>query len=376
MPKPTNATRLIGSLLGTAAADSIALPYEGLSKKRVLRLCGDLREHRFFFSRGMVSDDTEHTVMVAQSLIASMGDVGVFKRDLARRMRMWLLRLPAGAGLATLRSIARLWLGFGPDRSGVFSAGNGPAMRSAIIGVFFSTGDKDKNRVDYTKLREFTLASAKITHTDPRAGFGALAVAVAAAEAPTERDGAISRNRNGDGNEYLERLTPLVMGEGDNEGAALFMEAISDAVESASSGVSTEEYAAALSPGGVSGFVMHTVPVAIHAWTSHRGDFAAAVRSVTRCGGDTDTVAAIVGGIMGGASGKEGIPTEWLEGLIEWPATVRWMEELASTLAEAKGSGKKAAPPELDPFSLFFRNIFFLFVVLLHGLRRLLPPYS
>jgi hypothetical protein len=42
--------------------------------------------------------------MVAQSLIVAAGNSGIFTRNLAGRLRWWLLRLPAGVGLATLRS--------------------------------------------------------------------------------------------------------------------------------------------------------------------------------------------------------------------------------------------------------------------------------
>lgn len=61
---------------------------------------------------------------------------------------------PPGVGFATLRAILKLWLIFSPENSGVFSAGNGPAMRSAIIGVCFGEyGEKLKNLVRSYTLR-------------------------------------------------------------------------------------------------------------------------------------------------------------------------------------------------------------------------------
>jgi len=131
-----------------------------------------LNGHNFLFGRGMVSDDTEHTCMVAQSLIVSSGEVSTFTTDLAWRLRFWLLGLPGGIGYATLKAILKLWLGFKPEHSGIFSAGNGPAMRSAIIGVCYGN--------DSQKLRELVKPSTRLTHTDPKAEFGALAVAIAA----------------------------------------------------------------------------------------------------------------------------------------------------------------------------------------------------
>jgi ADP-ribosylglycohydrolase len=60
---------IIGCLLGTAIGDSIGLPYEGLSKQRQYRMYPDISGHHFFVGKGMISDDTEHTCIVAQAII-------------------------------------------------------------------------------------------------------------------------------------------------------------------------------------------------------------------------------------------------------------------------------------------------------------------
>ena len=141
-------------------------------------------------------------------------------------------------------------------------------------------------------------------------------------------------------------------------------------------GRSTPEFAASIDRGkGVSGYVHHTVPAAIHAWLSHPHDFRSAVTDMVRCGGDTDTTGAIVGGIVGAAVGRAGIPPEWLGRLCEWPRSVGWMERLGGQLYEARSSGTPAEPLRLPIYGLLPRNLLFLLVVLLHGLRRLLPPY-
>ena len=90
---------------------------------------------------------------------------------------------------------------------------------------------------------------------------------------------------------------------------------------------------------GVSGYIYHTVPVVLHAWLSHLCDFRAAVMAVIRCGGDADTTAAIVGGILGCAVGKEKIPAEWLGRLAEWPRTISWMERLGDELVSVREAG-------------------------------------
>ena len=117
------------------------------------------------------------------------------------------------------------------------------------------------------------------------------------------------------------------------------------------------------------------MPVALHAWLSNQRDYRAAVTSVIRCGGDTDSTAAIIGGIVGCAVGKDGIPAEWLNGLWEWPRTVGWMEMLTERLYEGRVSGCSGDPPRLPVYEILPRNLLFAAVVLAHGLRRLLPPY-
>src|SRR5690348_11952261 len=163
---------IVGCLLGTAVGDALGLHCEGLSRRRQQLLYPQLDRPRLVLGRGMVSDDTEHTVMVAQALIESAGEPAAFQRCLARQMRWWLLGLPAGTGKATLQACLKLWLGVGPERSGVFSAGNGPAMRSAIIGVCHGH--------DPALVRRLVAVSTRMTHTDPKAEWGAVAVALAA----------------------------------------------------------------------------------------------------------------------------------------------------------------------------------------------------
>ena len=114
---PGSRKAIAGAILGTAVGDAVGLPYEGLSRRRAKRLLGKPDRHRFLLRRGMVSDDTEHSCMVMQALIASAGDEDLFLRYLASRMRLWLLGAPAGIGFATLKAALRLCLGVSPRNS-------------------------------------------------------------------------------------------------------------------------------------------------------------------------------------------------------------------------------------------------------------------
>jgi ADP-ribosylglycohydrolase len=306
---------VVGCLLGSAVGDALGLPMEGLSRGRALKLFPGPLRHRFFFGRGMVSDDTEHTLMVLRALRESEGDVDRFRRLFARSLRVWLLMVPAGAGLATVRACLRLLVGIPPSRSGVVSAGNGAAMRSAIIGAWFAD---QRDRLD-----TFAVAAAEVTHRDPRAIEGALAIARAAAASAHGED-PVSAARS--------------------------------ALAHPAGAAGTAQSAHA---NRVSGYVVATVLAALDCLERHPQDYREAVRMAISKGGDTDTLAAIVGGVVGARVGEAGIPREWLEGLAEWPRTVAWMRT-----------------PAKDPIVFVpIRNAFFLLVVLGHGLRRLLPPY-
>lgn len=332
--------RLAGVLIGTAVGDALGLPSEGLSPERIRRRWkGELKYH-FFLGRGMISDDTEHSLFVAQALLSHPADLTAFQRSLAWKLRFWLLGIPAGIGLATLRSILKLWIGFPPNSSGVFSAGNGPAMRTAILGAYFH----DRPEL----LRAYVSACTRLTHTDTRAETGALAIAQVVAwdiQHPNNPIGALSL---------------LTAESKDPEWTALLKKM--DAAYH--SGLSVSEFAFKLGlQKGITGYIYHTVPVAIFAWLRHYGNFEAGVKAVIACGGDTDTVGAITGALLGTGVGVEGIPENWRDGIAEWPRSLALLQRVATSLAEQKTSGVPTKPVHYFWPALIPRNIFFLFVV-------------
>ena len=346
---------IVGSILGTAVGDALGLPYERLSRRRGARLLGPPDRYRFFFGHGMISDDTEHTCMAAQALVASDWNVERFRKKLAWSLRIWLLGLPAGIGRPTLLSCIKLWLGIPSNRSGIYSAGNGPAMRSAILGAAIA---------DRRLLLEFVRASTRLTHTDPKAEFGARAVALAAHLAREQPVVA--------GEHYLHELRSVCPEPKAGELIAL----VERAVQSVSANESTLAFAESIGQGcGVSGYIYHSVPMVIHAWLSHPTDFKTAVQSIIRCGGDADTTAAILGGILGARLGPEGIPKELLNGLWEWPRSAAWMRRLGECLANRIDGDSSRPMPRAWFLAQFLRNLFFLLVVFVHIGRRALPPY-
>jgi ADP-ribosylglycohydrolase len=352
---------IAGCILGTAVGDAMGLALEGLSRRRQPRLFPDLAGYHLLpFGKGMCSDDTEHTCMLAQSLIGVAGLDSEhaalrFAGSFGWRLRFWLLGLPAGIGLATLRAILKLWMGFPPRASGVFSAGNGPAMRVALLGVCH--GD------DPARMKALVRVATRITHTDPKAEHGAMAVALAAHLAAS--GGTIAPA------DYAGKLRVLLGNEA-GELCAL----VDDVARSVASNETAADYTARHDgKNGVSGYILHTVPAALHVWLAHQGDYRGAMTAIIRLGGDSDTAAAIVGALIGARVGKDGIPAEWLRDLWEWPRTTEWMERLAARLAQHVGERTNGSSLPLNGIGLMLRNVFFIPLVLAHGFRRLLPPY-
>lgn len=309
---------------------------------------------RFLFGRGMCSDDTEHTLMVAQALLAQPRDVSAFQKALAWKLRWWFVVLPAGVGLATARACLKLWIGFPASKTAVRSGGNGPAMRSAIIGAYFAA--------DPVRRREFVAASTGLTHRGWQAEVAALAVAECVAltlqncsQPPISQILALLRRVSSEA-EWQEILSQIEAG------------LIADK--------SVSEYVRSLGlEHGVTGYSLHSVPVAIYAWLRHPGDFRAATVAVLDCGGDADTLGAILGALMGASVGEQGIPKEWLDAIWEWPRTTTYMRQLAGSLALQTRSNTASGRIRYFWPALIPRNLLFLFTVLFHGFRRFLPPY-
>lgn len=281
--------------------------------------------------------------MTAAALATARGDPDRFARDLARRLRWWLLTIPVGIGLATLKSILKLWLGVSPERSGVQSAGNGPAMRAAIIGRV----------IPREQLATFVRASTRLTHRDEKAFVGAYAVALS------------SQLHADDAPHTFAQLTEALRSDlPASPEADELQRHLDHAAASVGAYESTPQFASAFcrKRGHVSGYIFETVPVALHAVYGNDTFEQAIIRAI-ECGGDTDSVASIVGGIRGTSVIEE------LDRLVEWPCNRDWLERLSTAAATA------VAPPSFPFISRVARNVLMLVTVLAHVVRRTLPPY-
>lgn len=303
---------------------------------------------------GMVSDDTEHAVMTVQAWVASRHEDADtaqrrFRMRLRHHLRLWLLGLPAGIGLATGKSLFKLWA-FLPN-SGVFSAGNGPAMRAAVLGVLIDDADE---------LKRYIHTSTQITHTDPKAEQGVLTVALCAYY--------FARHEIIIVDALLEFVTHHLS---DTE--------LRGYLHSAARAVKTSQslddwLRQSFQRSEVSGYMYHTVPAVFYTILRYPDKPMQGLETLIKAGGDTDTTCAIAGGIWGVKYGEEMLQS--CQGRLAEPKlTLMMMQHLSEQAHNTTQTRQAQAPIRFGGVLTLIRNLVFLLIVLVHGLRRLLPPY-
>jgi ADP-ribosylglycohydrolase len=318
---------------------------EGMNARAIARRFGRVDRFRLLGRTGFVSDDTEQSALVAQSLARHPDDVDACVQAFRRSLFGWFCRLPWGVGLGTLRSCVRIGLGL--SLSGVMSAGNGAAMRSAVIGVFFA--DRPAQR------RSFTAALARVTHRDDRAVEGALYVAEVAAACATGASNVLADVCGGEARRVLTNHE--------------LRSAIDRAVELAGRGMDVEEGAKAC---GTTGYVVHTVPFVTFCLLRFGEHPLRALTTAIGADGDTDSIGAILGGWLGSLRGESALPGNLIDRIHDGPFGPSHLRALATCLAKVR-AGESCVVPRYSPSLALVRNLALYPVILAHGFRRLVP---
>jgi hypothetical protein len=221
------------------------------------------------------------------------------------------------------------------------SAGNGAAMRAAVVGAFFDDRPAERER--------FGRALAEVTHRDPRAVEGALYVADLAAACASSPPGTAPEFCQ---EQARRRVTVAALGEG-----------LDRARELALRGAATPDAAAAC---GTSGFVVHSVPLATFALLRYGSDPLHALTEAVSAGGDTDSTAAILGGWLGALHGEAALPRALVGRIHDGPFGPTHLRALGESLARVRGGGQ-AAVPRYSASAALARNLALFPVILGHG---------
>jgi poly(ADP-ribose) glycohydrolase ARH3 len=292
--------RARGALLGTFTGDALGMAFEGAPPQAVCE-APEMREARL--GRGTYTDDTAMMIALAESLLACGG---VDEHHLGSAfVRAYDPR--RGYGTGTRSVLAMISSGTAPIEAakqafaGRGSLGNGAAMRVAPVAVMYSQ--------DPEALIDAARRSAHTTHAHPIGVDAAIVQACATGAA-------------------LRGADPLAAAT-----AAAATTELRGGLETLARVLAKRPAPATVSEVLGNGSAGHeSVPAALYAAVS-QPDFEKSVSFAVRCGGDTDTIAAMAGAIAGARHGARAIPTRWLAALENAERGRSYTETLAEQLA-------------------------------------------
>jgi poly(ADP-ribose) glycohydrolase ARH3 len=322
LPRPS-LDRMTGALVGTALGDAVGAPFEG-QRRPATR---EVEEHLRASTTLRWTDDAHMTLALAESLVATAGELD--PQHLGDTFARWYADEPwrgYGSGPPQVFSLARDGQPYEQAAASLFdgsgSFGNGAAMRCAPVAVLAAP--------DLEWTVDLARRQARITHTHPEGVDGAVLLAGAlcltlASEGPAGR--------------AADRLAPLA----DHLGSQAFRDGLAARLRNATA---TSHTADVTGPVGVD--ALRSVFAALDLFLTTPDEPLTVLRRAVLLGGDTDTVAAMAGALVGAAVGVSGLPAHLLHRLEDRER----FEDAARRLAALRGGQAPAAGrerPEVDP---------------------------
>jgi ADP-ribosylglycohydrolase len=286
--KPESVT---GSLIALACGDALGAAVQGMSHAQISQAfplglsqyqpghaLSGIPDH----APGRPTDETEMTLGLAEAYFLEAGMLRI--PTLIRSWVRWYQEGPyweLGPDPACHQALMKLANGVSFLKSAVPSPGSGAAMRVAPVGMIFAF-EAEARHGD-------ALTQAALTHDHPAAAAGALCMAEAVAFLVRMHQRPFSRDA--------------------------FLSTLVDATLPHSPAFAQALQALPHSPRDLSDSVTETVPAALSLFLQHRDHLPAAVMAAASAGGDTDTLASMVGALAGAYLGVDAIPAPWRDGL-------------------------------------------------------------
>jgi ADP-ribosylglycohydrolase len=275
-----------GAILGSAVGDALGAPFEfgpeGAFTARFPapgyggEMCGGGG-----WDPGEATDDTQMAVLVGESLVQCQG---LELPDIFRRFQRWAAAEPKDIGLQTEAVLAS---GDPWDLAAAVhyqvsqrAAGNGSLMRAAPSAVYFAPHGRDTTMAAARRI-------AALTHGDPAAWEGTALFHELIRVALDGQDplSAISETLDAVHPDHRARYATVLAPDWHPDRATEFNGAVWPCLGSAVWALRTTN------------------------------SYENAVRAAIDLGGDTDTVAAVTGGLAGAVYGADAIPERWTEPL-------------------------------------------------------------
>jgi poly(ADP-ribose) glycohydrolase ARH3 len=299
-----------GAILGCFLGDAFGSGFEGMNPDQAVFHMGTLSKK---FPRSY-TDDTDMTLALAESIV-QCGKVD--PEDIAKQFSLHC-DLTRGYAIGTIKAVLALRAGLKWHEVAriVFekgSFGNGAAMRVSPVGLFYHH--------DPDELQEAAIKQATVTHVHPLGQWGAVMQAATIGCA-------VSQNPKGSfkKEEVIVHLREILW-----RGPIEYMRALNKIEEMVVQGKKLQPREVVQFLGN--GVEAHlSVPSACYIAITYSPDFCDAIRAAISLGGDTDTIAGMVGAIVGGHVGGKGLPLEWIEQLEDGPRGRSYAISLADRL--------------------------------------------
>ena len=311
-------SRAHGALAGLALGDALGMPTQAMSPEQIRAVYGRItglvdgdasQPYAPGMPAGSVTDDTEQALLIASLLLrgraSSSGRVALNAVEFAHALLAWedsMIRRGSLdlLGPSTKAALERVRAGEDPLTVGGEGTTNGAAMRVTPIGIAVSTEDPEA-------FAEAVWSSCRVTHAT-RQGFQSAALVAAAVSMGIDAARSTSPNLRGllwKAVTYVDSLPERGAWTPDPDVVAATRRAMQLAANPASSSLEC-----LVEQVGTSVASAHAIPMAFALLA--RDPSPRALLDAANLGGDTDTIGAIAGAILGAAFGVEVLPADSL----------------------------------------------------------------
>jgi poly(ADP-ribose) glycohydrolase ARH3 len=301
-----------GAILGCFLGDAFGAGFEGMHPDRAEFHMNKLSKK----SSRSYTDDTDMTLALAES----MTDSGKIDPEGIARHFSLSCDLTRGYAIGTIKAVLGLRAGRQWHQVGriVFeegSFGNGAAMRVSPVGIFYHH--------DLNELQEAAIRQANITHVHPLGQWGAVMQAACVGLAVSQNS-----KKPFEKEQMVINMREVLWG-----GPIEYMRALNKIEEMVAQGKKLQAREVVQSLGN--GVEAHlSVPSACYIALTYSPDFCDAIRAAISLGGDTDTIAGMVGAIVGAHVGEKALPSEWIDQLEDGSRGRSFAKSLADGLFE------------------------------------------
>jgi ADP-ribosylglycohydrolase len=307
-PPELTLDRALGALYGLAIGDALGMPTQELSRAAARRILGRVPGFRSGppenpISRGLpagsVTDDTLQCLLIARLLVEGGGRIEPGR--LATELLGWEREMAAEGktellGPSTKAALEAVAAGADPATTGGGGLTNGAAMRIAPVGIALPPEPIDR-------LVKAVAAAGKVTHDTGVANSGAAAVAMAVSCGVA---GLRFEEALGPAVEAAARAATHGQAFNDDRVAGLILRATSLARSLGADRVAAVD--ALVDELGTGVATEQSVPAAFGVSALSPDDAWGAAAIAAGLGGDSDTIAAIAGAMVGSCTGLAALP--------------------------------------------------------------------